>query len=42
MTDYAGKVVGSEKVLTHKKHPLMGGDAFLCCLETILFTLFWQ
>ena len=28
MTDYAGKVVGSEKVLTHKKAPPHGRGCF--------------
>ena len=31
--DSAAKVVGSEKVLTQMKHPLMGSDDFSCCLE---------
>ena len=31
--DSAAKVVGSEKVLTQMKHPLMGSDDFSCYLE---------
>ena len=31
--DSVAKVVGSEKVLTQMKHPLMGSDDFSCYLE---------